>query len=126
MVEFKLNVRKDLRYYDAIKQTYAVEPGDFEIQIGGSSKNIQLKKNNFDRKLKLNTKNDGRLSLASRLGNALVLNLQSSRLKTKQSAQASLADFSCVNPWLRQVASSWSRRGAKSNYFGVDLELTKK
>ena len=44
MVEFKLNVRKDLRYYDAIKQTYAVEPGDFEIQIGGSSKNIQLKK----------------------------------------------------------------------------------
>jgi len=44
MVEFKLNVRKDLRYYDAIKQTYAVELGDFEIQIGGSSKNIQLKK----------------------------------------------------------------------------------
>ena len=44
MVEFKLNVSKDLRYYDAIKQTYVVEPGDFEIQIGGSSKNIQLKK----------------------------------------------------------------------------------
>jgi len=44
MVEFKLNVSKDLRYYDATKQTYAVEPGDFEIQIGSSSKNILLKK----------------------------------------------------------------------------------
>ena len=44
MVDFKLNVSKDLRYYDATKQSYAVEPGDFEIQIGGSSKNILLKK----------------------------------------------------------------------------------
>jgi len=44
MVEFKLNVSKDLRYYDATKQTYAVELGDFEIQIGSSSKNILLKK----------------------------------------------------------------------------------
>ncbi|MDG1794736.1 MAG: glycoside hydrolase family 3 C-terminal domain-containing protein [Flavobacteriaceae bacterium] len=44
MVEFKLSASKDLCYYDAIKQSYTVEPGDFEIQIGSSSKNILLKK----------------------------------------------------------------------------------
>ena len=44
MVEFKLSASKDLCYYDAIKQSYTVEPGDFEIQIGSSSKNIMLKK----------------------------------------------------------------------------------
>lgn len=44
LVEFKLNASKDLCYYDAIKQSYTVEPGDFEIQIGSSSKNILLRK----------------------------------------------------------------------------------
>ena len=41
---FKLNVSKDLCYYDSVKQTYTVEPGDFEIQLGGSSEDIMLKK----------------------------------------------------------------------------------
>lgn len=43
-VKFKLNVSKDLCYYDSVKQIYTVEPGDFEIQLGGSSKDIMLKK----------------------------------------------------------------------------------
>ena len=44
MVQFELNITKDLSYYDALKQNYLVEPGDFEIQIGTSSENILLKK----------------------------------------------------------------------------------
>ena len=43
-VEFKLKAIEDLRHYDATKQSYVVEPGDFEIQIGSSSKDIRLKK----------------------------------------------------------------------------------
>ena len=43
-VEFKLKAIEDLRHYDATKQSYVVEPGDFEIQIGSSSKDIKLKK----------------------------------------------------------------------------------
>ncbi|MDB4589052.1 glycoside hydrolase family 3 C-terminal domain-containing protein, partial [Flavobacteriaceae bacterium] len=43
-VEFKLSPIKDMRYYDALKQNYAVEPGEFEIQIGSSSRDIRLKK----------------------------------------------------------------------------------
>tara|TARA_Y100000385_G_scaffold249888_1_gene271616 strand:- start:17749 stop:19965 length:2217 start_codon:yes stop_codon:yes gene_type:complete len=42
-VEFSLTASKDLRYYNALKQGYTVEPGDFEIQIGSSSKDIRLK-----------------------------------------------------------------------------------
>jgi beta-glucosidase len=42
-VEFSLTASKDLRYYNALKQGYIVEPGDFEIQIGSSSKDIRLK-----------------------------------------------------------------------------------
>lgn len=44
MVQFELNITKDLSYYDALKQSYVVEPGNFEIQIGTSSENILLKK----------------------------------------------------------------------------------
>ena len=44
MVQFELNITKDLSYFDALKQSYVVEPGDFEIQIGTSSENILLKK----------------------------------------------------------------------------------
>jgi beta-glucosidase len=44
IVNFVLKPRDDLRYYDEIKQDYAVEPGEFEIQIGSSSKDIRLKK----------------------------------------------------------------------------------
>ena len=43
-VTFKLNAQTDLRYYDAMKRHYAVEPGDFEIQIGASSRDIRLKR----------------------------------------------------------------------------------
>ena len=43
-VEFKLSPIKDMRYYEALKQNYAVEPGEFEIQIGSSSRDIRLKK----------------------------------------------------------------------------------
>ena len=44
IVNFILNPGDDLRYYDVIKQDYAIEPGKFEIQIGSSSKDIRLKK----------------------------------------------------------------------------------
>jgi sulfopyruvate decarboxylase TPP-binding subunit len=54
-------------------------------------------------------------SLASRLGNALVLIFQSSGLKNKKSAQASLADFSYLIP---DCARSL-HRGAK----GSEVEL---
>lgn len=42
-IEFDLNIAKDFRYYDAMSRKYMVEPGDFEIQIGASSKDIRLK-----------------------------------------------------------------------------------
>lgn len=40
---FTLKPIDDMRYYDAMQQRYAVEPGDFEIQIGASSRDIRLK-----------------------------------------------------------------------------------
>jgi len=40
---FELDASKDLRYYDAMQRSYAVEPGSFEIQIGASSSDIRLK-----------------------------------------------------------------------------------
>ena len=43
-VDFKLKIIEDLRHYDATKQSYVVELGKFEIQIGSSSKDIRLKK----------------------------------------------------------------------------------
>jgi len=42
-VIFKLKVNKDLIYYNSTYRKYMVEPGDFEIQIGASSKDIRLK-----------------------------------------------------------------------------------
>jgi len=42
-INFTLNAEEDLRYYDAFYKKYMVEPGDFEIQIGASSKDIRLK-----------------------------------------------------------------------------------
>ncbi|MDN3492726.1 glycoside hydrolase family 3 protein [Winogradskyella bathintestinalis] len=42
-VVFKLNVEKDLRYYDATQRKYKVEPGKFEIQIGTSSADIRVR-----------------------------------------------------------------------------------
>ena len=44
IVNFVLNPRDDFKYYDLNKQDYDVEPGNFEIQIGSSSKDIRLKK----------------------------------------------------------------------------------
>jgi beta-glucosidase len=44
IVNFVLNPRDDFKYYDVNKQDYDVEPGNFEIQIGSSSKDIRLKK----------------------------------------------------------------------------------
>lgn len=43
-VIFKLKVNKDLIYYNSTYRKYMVEPGDFEIQIGSSSKDIRLKR----------------------------------------------------------------------------------
>jgi beta-glucosidase len=40
-VVFQLDAGSDLRYYDAMRQQYAVEPGAFEIQIGASSEDIR-------------------------------------------------------------------------------------
>jgi beta-glucosidase len=42
-VIFKLKVNKDLIYYNSTYRKYMVEPGDFEIQIGSSSKDIRSK-----------------------------------------------------------------------------------
>ncbi len=42
-VTFTLNAAKDLRYYDATQQQYAVDPGAFEIQVGSSSADIRLR-----------------------------------------------------------------------------------
>ncbi len=42
-IEFKLNAKEDLRYYNSMYGRYMVEPGDFEIQIGASSNDIRLK-----------------------------------------------------------------------------------
>lgn len=42
-VTFFLRPIQDMRYYDARKQTYAVESGSFEIQIGASSRDIRQK-----------------------------------------------------------------------------------
>jgi beta-glucosidase len=43
-VTFELTPIEDMRYYDPLKQAYAVEPGEFEIQLGASSADIRLKK----------------------------------------------------------------------------------
>jgi beta-glucosidase len=42
-VTFKLTPKEDMSYYDVRKSDYAVEPGDFEIQVGSSSADIRLK-----------------------------------------------------------------------------------
>jgi len=42
-IKFKLNIAEDLRYFNAAKKQYMVEPGDFEIQVGTSSNDIRLK-----------------------------------------------------------------------------------
>lgn len=41
-IQFTLNLEKDFRYYDPMCKGYTVKPGDFEIQIGASSSDIQL------------------------------------------------------------------------------------
>ena len=43
-VTFELCPMEDMRYYNAQKQEYAVEPGEFEIQVGASSSDIRLVK----------------------------------------------------------------------------------
>jgi len=42
-LSFTLKAKDDLRYYNAMLRRYAVDPGDFEIQIGASSQDIRLK-----------------------------------------------------------------------------------
>lgn len=42
-ISLKLNVAKDLRYYDSMKRSYDVDSGEFEIQIGASSEDIRLR-----------------------------------------------------------------------------------
>jgi beta-glucosidase len=41
-VTFRLVPAEDFVYYDEAKRAYAVEPGEFEIQIGASSRDIRL------------------------------------------------------------------------------------
>ncbi|MBP0904936.1 glycoside hydrolase family 3 C-terminal domain-containing protein [Mariniflexile gromovii] len=43
-ISFDLDISKDFRYYNPMLRQYEVEPGDFEIQVGASSKDIRLKK----------------------------------------------------------------------------------
>lgn len=43
-ITFELNAAEDLRYYDVKSRQYAVQPGEFEIQVGASSSDIRLKK----------------------------------------------------------------------------------
>ncbi|HKK82154.1 MAG TPA: glycoside hydrolase family 3 C-terminal domain-containing protein, partial [Prolixibacteraceae bacterium] len=43
-VSFTLKAMEDLRYFDAMYERYMVDPGDFEIQIGSSSKDIRKMK----------------------------------------------------------------------------------
>jgi beta-glucosidase len=43
IVTMKLTPNQDMCYYDVKKSDYAVEPGDFEIQVGASSQDIRLK-----------------------------------------------------------------------------------
>jgi len=43
-VQFTLDIKEDFRYYDPMLRKYQVEPGDFEIQVGASNKDIRLKK----------------------------------------------------------------------------------
>ena len=42
-VTFTLKPAEDMRYYDAQRRRYEVEPGDFEIQVGASSGDIRQK-----------------------------------------------------------------------------------
>ncbi len=42
-IYFTLNAEEDMRYYDAFYKQYRVEAGDFEIQVGASSRDIRLK-----------------------------------------------------------------------------------
>jgi beta-glucosidase len=41
-VRFRLSPAKDFTYYDVGKKAYAVEPGEFEVQVGASSQDIRL------------------------------------------------------------------------------------
>jgi beta-glucosidase len=42
-VTFTLTPDRDLTYYDVERQTYAVDPGSYEIQVGASSEDIRLR-----------------------------------------------------------------------------------
>jgi len=42
-ITMKLKADEDLTYYDVKKCGYAIEPGDFEIQVGPSSQDIRLR-----------------------------------------------------------------------------------
>jgi Fibronectin type III-like domain/Glycosyl hydrolase family 3 N terminal domain len=41
-VRFRLSPAKDFTHYDVDKKAYAVEPGEFEVQLGASSGDIRL------------------------------------------------------------------------------------
>ncbi len=42
-IQFTLNPEEDMRYYDSFHQAYRVEPGDFEVLVGASSRDIRLR-----------------------------------------------------------------------------------
>ena len=41
-IEFRVRPAEDLAFYDVSRKAFAVEPGDYEIQIGASSRDIRL------------------------------------------------------------------------------------
>jgi beta-glucosidase len=41
-VRFTFSPKADLRHYDEKRQAYAVDPGEYEVQVGASSKDIRL------------------------------------------------------------------------------------
>jgi beta-glucosidase len=42
-ISFTIAPARDLAYYDAARKTYAVDPGQYELQIGASSSDIRVK-----------------------------------------------------------------------------------
>ncbi len=42
-VRFELVPERDLAYWDVVRQRFAVEPGEFEVEVGASSRDIRLR-----------------------------------------------------------------------------------
>jgi beta-glucosidase len=42
-VRFELRPERDLARYDEVLEAYAVDPGEFEIEVGASSRDLRLR-----------------------------------------------------------------------------------